>query len=129
VRDLIAFHAAHKFALLAHSPRAYAGLGRLVAAAGPRLAPATLATYGTAFMAALAVGATCGRHVNVLEHLAGFFKRQLTGDERAELAEVIPEYRRGLVPLVADHLLKHHVRRLNVAYLAERSIWRPIPGS
>ena len=51
-------------------------------------------------MAALTVRATRGRHVNVLAHLAGFFKRQLTGDERAELAEVIAEYRRGLVPLV-----------------------------
>jgi uncharacterized protein YbgA (DUF1722 family) len=112
----------------AHSPRAYAGLGRLVAAAGPRLAPATLATYGTAFMAALAVRATRGRHVNVLEHLAGFFKRQLTGDERAELAEVIAEYRRGLVPLVVPiTLLKHHVRRLNVAYLAEQVYLAPHP--
>jgi uncharacterized protein YbgA (DUF1722 family)/uncharacterized protein YbbK (DUF523 family) len=128
VRDLIAFHAAHKFALLAHSPRAYAGLGRLVAAAGPRLAPATLATYGTAFMAALAVRATRGRHANVLEHLAGFFKRQLTSDERAELAEVIAEYRRGLVPLVVPiTLLKHHVRRLNVAYLAEQVYLAPHP--
>jgi uncharacterized protein YbgA (DUF1722 family) len=128
VRELVAFHAAHKFALLAHSPRAYAGLGRLVAAAGPRLAPATLATYGTAFMAALAVRATRGRHVNVLEHLAGFFKRQLTGDERAELAEVIAEYRRGLVPLVVPiTLLKHHVRRLNVAYLAEQVYLAPHP--
>jgi uncharacterized protein YbgA (DUF1722 family) len=79
-------------------------------------------------MAALAVRATRGRHVNVLEHLAGFFKRQLTGDERAELAEVIAEYRRGLVPLVVPiTLLKHHVRRLNVAYLAEQVYLAPHP--
>jgi uncharacterized protein YbgA (DUF1722 family)/uncharacterized protein YbbK (DUF523 family) len=128
VGDLVAFHAAHKFAILAHSPRDYAELGRLVAGAGPRLAGDTLATYGTRFMQALAVRATRARHVNVLQHLAGFFKRQLTDDERAELGEVIAEYRRGLVPLVVPlTLLKHHVRRLAVGYLADQVYLNPHP--
>jgi uncharacterized protein YbgA (DUF1722 family)/uncharacterized protein YbbK (DUF523 family) len=128
VRDLVAFHAAHKFAILAHSPRDYAELGRLVAASGPRLAADTLATYGTRFMQALAVRATRARHVNVLQHLAGFLKRQLSDDERAGLGEVIAEYRRGLVPLVVPvTLLKHHVRRLAVAYLADQVYLSPHP--
>jgi uncharacterized protein YbgA (DUF1722 family)/uncharacterized protein YbbK (DUF523 family) len=128
VRDLVAFHAAHKFAILAHSPRDYAELGRLVAGAGPRLAVETLATYGVRFMQALAVRATRARHVNVLQHLAGFLKRQLTDDERAELGEVIAEYRRELVPLVVPlTLLKHHVRRLGLAYLADQVYLSPHP--
>ena len=128
VRDLVAFHAAHKFAVLAHSPRDYAELGRLVAGAGPRLAAETLATYGTRFMQALAVRATRARHVNVLQHLAGFLKRELSDDERAELAEVIAEYRRELVPLVVPlTLLKHHVRRLGLAYLADQVYLNPHP--
>ena len=128
VRDLVAFHAAYKFAILAHSPRDYAELGRLVAGAGPRLAAETLATYGTRFMQALAVRATRARHVNVLQHLAGFLKRELSDDERAELGEVIAEYRRGLVPLVVPvTLLKHHVRRLGLAYLADQVYLNPHP--
>jgi uncharacterized protein YbgA (DUF1722 family)/uncharacterized protein YbbK (DUF523 family) len=128
VRDLVAFHAAHKFAILAHSPRDYAGLGRLVAGAGPRLALETLATYGAGFMQALAVRATRARHVNVLQHLAGFMKRQLTDDERAELVEVIAEYRGSLVPLVVPlTLLRHHIRRLGLAYLADQVYLSPHP--
>ena len=50
-------------------------LGRLVAGAGPRLGVETLQTYGTRFAQALAVRATRARHVNVLQHLAGFLKR------------------------------------------------------
>jgi uncharacterized protein YbgA (DUF1722 family)/uncharacterized protein YbbK (DUF523 family) len=127
-RDLVAFHAAHKFAILAHSPRHYAELGRLVAGAGPRPVAETLARYGAGFAGALAVRATRARHVNVLQHLAGFFKRQLTDDERAELAEVITEYRGGLVPLVVPlTLLKHHVRRLELAYLADQIYLSPHP--
>lgn len=127
-RDLVAFHAAHKFAILAHSPRDYAQLGRLAAGAGPRLTTETLEAYGARFMRALAVRATRARHVNVLQHLAGFFKRQLGDDERSELGEVIAEYRRGLVPLVVPlTLLKHHVRRLRVTYLADQVYLRPHP--
>lgn len=128
VRDLVTFHAAHKFAIRAHSPRDYAELGRLVAGAGPRLAAETLATYGRRFMQALAIRATRARHVNVLQHLAGFFKRQLTDDERVELGEVIAEYRHGLVPLVVPlTLLKHHVRRLGVTSLADQVYLSPHP--
>ena len=127
-RDLVAFHAAHKFAILAHSPREYSELGRLVAGAGPRLGVETLQTYATRFAQALAIRATRARHVNVLQHLAGFLKRELGDDERAELGEVIAEYRRGLVPLVVPlTLLKHHVRRLGLAYLADQVYLDPHP--
>jgi uncharacterized protein YbgA (DUF1722 family)/uncharacterized protein YbbK (DUF523 family) len=124
-RDLVAFHAAQKFAVLAHSPAHYARLGRLVAGAG---AAGRVEEYGRTLMAALAVRATRGRHANVLQHMAGFFKKDLGADERAELTEVIDEYRRGLVPLVVPlTLVKHHVRRLGVGYLADQVYLSPHP--
>lgn len=52
-RDLVAFHAAQKLAVLAHSPAHYARLGRLVAAAG-RLGRERLGEYGALLMEALA---------------------------------------------------------------------------
>ena len=127
-RDLVAFHAAHKYAVLAHSPRHYAALGRLVASAGRVLTDAALDAYGALLMEALAVRATRPRHVNALQHMAGFFKRQLGPDERAELGEVIEEYRGGLVPLVVPiTLIRHHVRRFGVSYLGDQVYLRPHP--
>jgi uncharacterized protein YbgA (DUF1722 family)/uncharacterized protein YbbK (DUF523 family) len=126
-RDLVAFHAAQKFAVLAHSPAHYARLGRLVAAAGA-LTGAMLAEYAQLLMEALAVRATRTRHVNVLQHLAGFFKTRLEADERAELVEVIAEYRHGLVPLIVPiTLIRHHVRRLAIAYLRDQVYLSPHP--
>ena len=125
VRDLVAFHAAQKFAVLAHSPAHYTRLGRLVAAAGRTPKPAE---YGRVLMEALAVRATRGRHANVLQHLAGYFRRDLAPADRAELGEVIEDYRRGLVPLVVPlTLVRHHVRRLGVTYLAEQVYLSPHP--
>ena len=70
-RDMVAFHAAQT-------------LGRVVARAGRTLTKAALAEYAQLFTEALAVRATRPRQVNVLQHLAGFFKKQLGADERAE---------------------------------------------
>jgi uncharacterized protein YbgA (DUF1722 family)/uncharacterized protein YbbK (DUF523 family) len=125
--DLVAFHAAQKFAVLAHSPAHYASLGRLVARAGA-LDRSMLPDYARLLMEALTVPATRARHVNVLQHLAGFFKTTLASDERAEVAEVIEEYRRGLVPLVVPlTLIRHHVRRLRIEYLADQVYLTPHP--
>jgi uncharacterized protein YbgA (DUF1722 family)/uncharacterized protein YbbK (DUF523 family) len=126
-RDLVAFHAAHKLAVLAHSPVHYARLGRLVAAARA-VARSTLEEYARVLMEALAIRATPARHVNVLQHVAGFFKRRLDVDERVELREIIEEYRQGLVPLVVPlTLIRHHVRRLAIAYLREQVYLSPHP--
>jgi uncharacterized protein YbgA (DUF1722 family)/uncharacterized protein YbbK (DUF523 family) len=125
---LVAFHTAQKFAVLAHSPEAYRRLGRLVATAGRSFSREVLDEYGERLMAALSLRATRGRHANVLQHLAGFLKRDLTPDGRAELAEVIGDYRQGLVPLIVPiTLLRHHVRRLGLAYLADQVYLNPHP--
>jgi uncharacterized protein YbgA (DUF1722 family)/uncharacterized protein YbbK (DUF523 family) len=127
-RDLVAFHAAEKFAILAHSPARYGEMGRLVAKVGGTLTGETLDQYGRLLGQARASRATRGRHTNVLQHLAGFFKRQLADDERAELAEVIEDYRGGFVPLVVPiTLIRHHVRRFGLAYLADQTYLNPHP--
>jgi uncharacterized protein YbgA (DUF1722 family)/uncharacterized protein YbbK (DUF523 family) len=126
--ELVEFHAAQKYAVLAHSPAHYARLGQLVAQVGARLTAESRDAYGHLFMEALAVRATRGRHVNVLQHMAGFFKRDLERDERTELVEVIADYRAGLVPLVVPiTLIRHHVRRRRLAYLADQVYLAPHP--
>ncbi len=127
MRDLVAFHTAEKLALLAHSTTGYRALGRLVAT-GARLARAELRErYHAGFMEVLAKLATPGRHANVLEHMLGHLGA-LDSCDRRELSDLIGEHRRGLVPLVVPiTLLRHHVRRLDVPYLAGQSYLAPHP--
>jgi len=125
---LVGFHTAHKLTLLAHAPAAYRRLGSLVARAKERPLPEVLADYGGAFMSALRVRATPARHANVLEHMLGYFSKDLTATERQEMADVITDHHRGLVPLVVPlTLVKHHVRRLGVAYLQAQTYLDPHP--
>jgi len=125
---LVAFHTAHKFQILAHSAKHYTALGRLVARAKSMTPGALADEYGALFLEALRVKATRGRHANVLQHLLGFFKRDVPSEDRAEALSVIDEYRRGLVPLVVPlTLLKHHLRRFAVPYVRDQIYLNPHP--
>jgi uncharacterized protein YbgA (DUF1722 family)/uncharacterized protein YbbK (DUF523 family) len=127
VGTLVAFHTAHKLALLAHDEPGHRALGRLVARAKQTPRAALRAGYEAAFMAALARPATRGRHSNVLMHMLGHLSA-LAARDRNELLGVIEDYRRGLVPVIVPiTLLRHHVGRLQVAYLEGQSYLSPHP--
>ena len=126
--DLVRFHTAHKMSLLAHSTTAYRALGRLVAAAGRTARAGLRDRYQSQFMATLAILATPRRHANVLMHMAGHLKRRLDAASRRELASIVDDYRRGLVPLVVPvTLIRHHVRVHEVDWLAGQTYLQPHP--
>ena len=128
VGDLVQFHTAHKLVLLAHSTTSYTGLGRLVARAKTIDRESLRQQYSRGFMAALAPIATRARHVNVLQHMAGYFKKLLDSASRDELRGTIEDYRLGLVPLVVPvTLVRHHVRQQGVQYLADQIYLSPHP--
>jgi uncharacterized protein YbgA (DUF1722 family) len=128
VRGLIAFHTAHKLLLLAHSPTAYASLGRLVAHARDLSRDDLRERYTLSLMEALARPVTRSRHTNVLQHALGYFSKDLPPAERQELLGVIEDHRKGLLPLVVPlTLLRHHVERLEVTYLQGQVYLEPHP--
>ena len=126
--DVVAFHSAEKLLVLAHDPAAYARLGRLVARAKDLPRGELAERYASEYLRALAKPATRGRHANVLQHMAGYFKEAAPPEDRRELADAIEDYRRGLVPLLVPlTLVKHHVRRCGVEYLARQRYLDPHP--
>lgn len=125
---LVAFHSAHKLQLLAHSPRRYTELGRLVARVKTVRRSELQDTYTSVFMDALQVMATPRRHVNVLQHILGYFSDRLDPGARRELLELIDDYGRGLLPLVVPlTLVRHHVRQFAIAYLQTQTYLAPHP--
>lgn len=126
--DLVRFHTSEKLLLMAHQPTGYAALGRQVAQTKSTGLKTAMANYGDVFMATLRVPVTARRHVNVLQHAAGYFRDRASLAERRELAGTIDEYRRGLLPLVAPiTLLRSLVRVHAVDYLAGQTYLSPHP--
>ena len=129
VGDLQAFHTAHKLLLLAHSPQTYRELGPLAAQATRANLSATLDDYIARCMEGLKRPATPARQVNVLQHIAGYFKKDIRADEKQEVAEVIASYRAGLVPLIVPiTLLNHYIRTFGNEYLAGQIYLHPHPA-
>jgi len=125
---LVVFHTRHKLVLLAHGAEGYQRLGRLVAGARSLPRAELRERYEGDFMASLTKLATTRKHTNVLHHVVGYFKRTLDASSRAELVALIDDYRNGLVPLVVPlTLIRHYVRRLEVAYLADQIYLDPHP--
>jgi uncharacterized protein YbgA (DUF1722 family)/uncharacterized protein YbbK (DUF523 family) len=125
---LVAFHTRHKLLILSHSPKHYRELGRLVARASELPVQELYSHYQSRLMDALRLIATPSKNANVLYHLMGYFKKDLTAAEKQELLEIIDHYRQGFVPLVVPvTLINHYVRKYNQPYLQEQVYLRPHP--
>jgi len=114
---------------MAHSPKHYTEMGRLVADAGKRDWDELTAEYGTRLMEGLAVMGTRGKHVNVLQHLMGYLKNDLPADDKAELLSLFEDYRQGVVPLIVPMtMLKHHLNRYPVPDWVHQQVYlNPYP--
>jgi uncharacterized protein YbgA (DUF1722 family) len=128
VGKLVAFHTDHKLLCLAHSPKHYRMMGKLVAR-GKEISPEALfSEYETLLMEALRLKATHKKNSNVLQHMMGYFKKDLSADEKQELLEIIDQYRKGYIPLVVPiTLINHFVRKYNQAYLGRQVYLNPHP--
>ncbi len=126
--DLVAFHTVHKLLLMAHSPQAYARLGRLVARSKSLPHGGLRQQYEADFMRALREIATTRRQTNVLQHIVGYLRPHLDPASRGEMLSLIEDYRRGLVPLIVPvTLVRYFLRRFPIAYLRGQVYLEPHP--
>jgi uncharacterized protein YbgA (DUF1722 family) len=125
---LVQFHTKHKLLILSHSPGHHRLMGRLVAQATAMSISALYDEYQQLLMEALRLKASPAKHYNCLQHISGYFKKQLSSDSRQELLEVIEHYRQGHVPLIVPvTLINHHVRLYDKPYLLQQYYLHPHP--
>ena len=80
-------------------------------------------------MEGLGVMGTRGKHVNVLQHLMGYLKNDISSEDKQELLGLIEDYRQGLLPLIVPlTLLKHHLSRYPVPEWVHQQVYlHPYP--
>ena len=125
---LVDFHARHKLLLLSHSTKLYQAMGKLVASQKSLSMQDLFLQYETLLMEAVKLKTTPKKNVNVLQHMMGYFKEQLSADEKKELLEIIDHYQRGFLPLIVPlTLIGHYVRKYDQPYLREQIYLNPHP--
>jgi uncharacterized protein YbgA (DUF1722 family)/uncharacterized protein YbbK (DUF523 family) len=128
--SLIDFHSRHKYLVMAHSQAAYKRLGALLSHLKGVDMQQVAREYQHELMAALKRRVSRARHVNVLQHIQGYLKDKIDGDDKAELGAAIEEYRRGEVPLVVPmRLFWHYFRCHPDDYIAKQVYLDPAPIS
>lgn len=126
---LTRFHERHKFLLMAHNQTGTRRLGRLLGTPQHFSDDGALAdAYLQEFSNVMRRAPTLRNHTNVLQHMAGYFSKELTPDDRQELTDMIHQYRQGYLPLIVPiTLIRHYVRKLDVTYLRNQVYLDPHP--
>ena len=130
LQGFVDFHAQHKLMLMARGTEAYRRLGRIVAGVTRKTLQERREAYISLFMQTLKKQVARKHHYNVMQHIMGYFKRDLNAADKQELVEVFDSYRASQIPLAAPvTLLSHHLRKHPDAYLARQYYFKPYPDT
>jgi uncharacterized protein YbgA (DUF1722 family)/uncharacterized protein YbbK (DUF523 family) len=126
--NLVDFHTKHKLLTLSHSPKHYQIMGKLVAKAKEISKKELFQQYQVLLMEALKLKTSPKKNSNVLMHMMGYFREQLSSEEKQEFLEVIDQYRHEYIPLVVPMtLINHYVRKYDQPYLKQQVYLNPHP--
>lgn len=129
VADFQAFHRDHKYLLLSKSESIYREMGPIVAETTQENLADCLKAYETKLHALLAHRSKRGSVINVLDHLYGYFKKQLTEQEKTHYRETVEEFRNGIVPLIAViKVLQQFLSHYGSDYLETQVFFHPYPA-
>ncbi len=125
---LVEFHTQNKLLILSHNQVLYREMGKWVAKGKTIDKDELFDHYEKILLKALSLKTTLKKNINVLQHIMGFFKKELTHDEKQELLLIFDQYREGYVPLVVPMtLINHYVRKYNQPWLKTQTYLNPHP--
>jgi uncharacterized protein YbgA (DUF1722 family)/uncharacterized protein YbbK (DUF523 family) len=119
--NLVDYHTQHKLLILSHSPKLYQMMGQMVARAKDLPLKELYRQYQALLIESFLLKTTPKKNSNVLSHMMGYFREQLSSDEKQELLEMIDHDRQGYIPLIVPiTLISHYVRKYNQPYLKQQ---------
>ncbi len=128
VDALVKFHSRYKYLVMAHNYADYKKLGRLVANNDGLPLEELIGSYEQALMESLKKIADAKSHSNVLYHVLGYLKEDLAPAAKQELINVIEQYRKGMVTLIAPiTLINHYINQYGNEYIAQQAYLNPHP--
>ena len=128
-RKLTTFHAQHKYILLSHNQHRARQLGALLGESPDTPVDELARTYIHEVMAVLKIPASRANHVNVLQHIQGYLKRDLDSGDKQALVDSIDQYRLGQLPLIVPvTLLRYFFQKYPNNYIDESFYLDPHPA-
>jgi len=125
---LLDFHQRHKLILMAHSPVHYKAAGKITGNLKKKKMDSILEEYIENFTEGMKLKATVSKNYNVLQHIMGYFRKELTADDKKYILHVFDQYKEGLIPLIVPvTLMNYFINRFDEKYLSNQYYLSPFP--
>jgi uncharacterized protein YbgA (DUF1722 family)/uncharacterized protein YbbK (DUF523 family) len=126
--DLVQFHTSYKYLLQSRSEKEYRLMGRIVANHEKHELTHILTEYVQHFEIALTYKNSINKTINIIEHMIGFFKNQLSKEERAVLHDLTQEFKEQTIPLITlVETIKIYVNQYQIEFLQQQKFLDPYP--
>ncbi|WP_281658928.1 DUF523 and DUF1722 domain-containing protein [Halobacillus sp. Cin3] len=128
MKALQQFHARHKYLFMAYHPGLLKKMGQTTANHDHHGIGEVLETYENLLHELMQEPAKTSAHINVCQHIAGYFKKQLTSGEKQSFADLLHQYKEEKIPLSAVlSVLSSWTARFQSGYLKQQSYFQPYP--
>ncbi len=122
------FQAKHKYLLMAYDQEKMRKLGRMASSPEGKEVRELISDYGKILSRALSGTPSPGSHVNVLQHVYGYFSGELDDREKDLFEDYVEDYRAGKVPLsTVTSLIRSWIARFDRDYLEKQRYFDPFP--
>lgn len=133
INAIMHFHSINKFLLMAHNPSHVRILGNLIANHENLPLSTILERYEEYLETVLKNEPTIKSHANVLQKIFGYFKNDLTKEEKSKILKMISDYRTGKETLNdVLLLLEDFTERFQKTYLVRQTyflLYAKMPNS
>jgi uncharacterized protein YbgA (DUF1722 family)/uncharacterized protein YbbK (DUF523 family) len=128
IGQLVDFHTSYKFLLQSKSETKFRKIGNLVANHEKRDFFEVLKDYRENFLEIISLKSSVERNINVIQHMFGFLKRELSEDEKSEFLQNIEDYRNRVVPMIVPISFLHlFAKKYSSEYLLKQKFLSPYP--
>ncbi len=128
MNELVGFQTENKMLLLAYNQTEERALGRIAANHDHRTFDEVVGEYGAHLRRAMCRARRYTSNINVLMHILGYFKDQLSAGEKAMFLENLERYRDGKITICPNTtLLKSWIARFEDDYLSCQTFFEPYP--
>ncbi|MCA0971093.1 DUF523 and DUF1722 domain-containing protein [Halobacillus litoralis] len=128
-KSLQKFQAENKYLFMAYHPGISKKMGRVVANHDHHSLEEVIDQYEKELQHLLQTPAKPKSHINVCQHIAGYFKKQLGRREKEEFQLLLDQYAQEQVPLSAViSVLRTWTVRFDEGYLDDQTYFQPYPS-
>ncbi|HKL13617.1 MAG TPA: DUF523 and DUF1722 domain-containing protein [Halanaerobiales bacterium] len=128
MKNLVNYHANNKYLLMAYDQEKLREMGRIVANHKDLPIHKVYNIYEEKLNDILDEPPHYKAIINVLQHIYGYFKKELTTEEKNFFLNIIEKYRDNKIPLsVPVHLLRSWIIEYDIDYLKEQTFINPFP--